>query len=197
MGTSERRQREKEQIRTAILEKAWDLVQTEGWDALSIRKIADAIEYSVPVIYDHFANKEAILSEIATEGFRKLSKQVAAAKKKQKTPVDQLKAMADAYWNFALKNPDYYRLMFGVGMPCCKCGMEDQDGFEFHVTEAITQQAARSKYKFTNVCLKYHTYWSILHGLVSIKITEQSPQNQELNKLVLRDAIEGFIRNLN
>ena len=197
MGTTERRQREKEQVRVAILEKARELVLTEGWEALSIRKIADAIEYSVPVIYDHFANKEAILYEFAAEGSRKLGKQVSQARRKHDNPVEQLKAIAEAYWNFALKHPEYYRLMYGVGMACCKCGDEDGEIFETQVMEVIRDQVARSKYKATNVCLKFHTFWSILHGLVSIKITEQSPQDRELNKLVLQDAIEGFIRNLN
>ena len=59
MGTTERRLREKEKVRAAILDTAWNMVKEEGWQSLSIRKIADAIEYSVPVIYDHFENKEA------------------------------------------------------------------------------------------------------------------------------------------
>ena len=61
MGIAERRQRQKGGVRASILDAAWNLVETEGWQQLSIRKIADAIEYSVPVIYDHFENKEAIL----------------------------------------------------------------------------------------------------------------------------------------
>jgi AcrR family transcriptional regulator len=63
MGIAERKIRQKEEVRTSILSAAWKLVVQEGWQALSIRKIADAIEYSVPVIYDHFQNKEAILEE--------------------------------------------------------------------------------------------------------------------------------------
>ena len=88
--------REKEKVRTAILSTAWELVKADGWQSLSIRKIADAIEYSIPVIYDHFENKEAILYEIGNEGFRLLSKKIGSAKEKHNDPVDQLKAMADA-----------------------------------------------------------------------------------------------------
>ncbi|MCR6722577.1 MAG: TetR/AcrR family transcriptional regulator [Chitinophagaceae bacterium] len=196
MGITERRIREKEKVRETIIAKAWEMVQADGWEALSIRKIADAIEYSVPVIYDHFENKEAILSEFAKEGFRILSKKMEQAKQKAANPVEQLKAMADAYWNFAMKNTAYYRLMYGVGMQCCSGLGKDKEGFDDHVTDTIRQIVAKTKYKNTNVCLKYHTFWSILHGLVSIKITEQSRQDRELNKLVLQDAIEGFIKNL-
>lgn len=196
MGITERRIREKEKVRETIIAKAWEMVQAEGWEALSIRKIADAIEYSVPVIYDHFENKEAILSEFAKEGFRILSKKMEQAKQKAENPVEQLKAMADAYWNFAMKQTAYYRLMYGVGMQCCNGLGNDKEGFDDHVTDTIRQIVSKTKYKNTNVCLKYHTFWSILHGLVSIKITAQSRQDRELNKLVLQDAIEGFIKNL-
>ncbi len=54
MGITERRLRQKEEVRNNILVTAWQMVKEEGWQSLSIRKIADAIEYSVPVIYDHF-----------------------------------------------------------------------------------------------------------------------------------------------
>ena len=67
MGIAERKQRQKEEVRSSILNAAWRLVESDGWQSLTMRKIADAIEYSAPVIYDHFANKEAILLEfIAT-----------------------------------------------------------------------------------------------------------------------------------
>lgn len=81
MGITERRMKEKEQVRSAILTTAWQMVKEEGWQSLSLRKIADAIEYSVPVIYDHFDNKEAILAEFHTEGYGLLSKKVQKAKR--------------------------------------------------------------------------------------------------------------------
>lgn len=198
MSINERRLRDKEIVRTAILTAAWQMVKEEGWQSLSIRRIADAIEYSVPVIYDHFENKEAILHEIGNEGFRLLAKKVEYAKEKHTHPVEQLKAMADAYWNFAVKNKEYYQLMYGVGMACCaeeKC-TDDEGGFDHFIMESITAALEKNKQPAANACLKYHTFWSILHGLVSIKIMGNSPVSGELNKMVLNDAIDGFIKNL-
>jgi AcrR family transcriptional regulator len=198
MGITERRLREKEKVRTDILTTAWQMVKDEGWESLSIRKIADAIEYSVPVIYDHFENKEAILSEFVVEGFRLLTKKVRLAKDKHTSPVEQLKAMADAYWNFAIKNKQYYQLMYGVGMACCsgEKPAEGEDRFDYLVMDSIKDAISKSKNPQANTCLKYHTFWSIIHGLVSIKIMGNSPVDGELNKMVLDDAIEGFIKNL-
>jgi AcrR family transcriptional regulator len=198
MGIAERRIRQKEEVKANILSTAWQIVKEDGWEAISIRKIADAIEYSVPVIYDHFQNKEAILWEFAKEGFRLLSKKIQQAKEKTDNPEEQLKAIADAYWSFAFKNKEYYQLMFGMGMPGCeieKCFSERVD-FRNLVMEPITTIISKSKNPDANPCLKYYTFWSILHGLISMKNMRNPNASDEINKLVMDDAIAGFVKNL-
>lgn len=198
MGIAERRLRQKEEIRASILATAWQLVKEEGWQSLSIRKIAEAIEYSVPVIYDHFENKEAILLQFGKDGFGLLIKKMQQAKKKSTDPAEQLKVIADAYWNFAYKNKEYYQLMFGLGIACCetdKC-IPEKSAFRELVMEPINAILANNSKKDVNACLKYHTYWSVIHGLISIKMISYSEIADELNKMVLDDAIEGFIKNL-
>lgn len=198
MGISERRLRQKQEVRCKIMATAWQIVQEEGWQALSIRKIADAIEYSVPVVYDHFESKEWILIEFARDGFRLLVKKMQLAKNKHTDPAEQLKAIADAYWNFAFKNKEYYQVMFGLGIPCSEeenC-LPEKAGFRNLVTETIEAITAKQNKKVINTCLKTHTFWSVLHGLISIKMMKTSDVSDELNKLMLDDAIEGFIKNL-
>lgn len=198
MGITDRRVRQKQEVRSAILTTAWQMVKNEGWQSLSIRKIADAIEYSVPVIYDHFENKEAILFEFLKQGFSLLSQKLEAAKAKHTKPEDQIRAMADAYWNFALRNKEYYKLMFGLGMAKCadETCLEEKLQFRNHLMEPINAILSKTKANDTNACLKYHTLWSVMHGLVSIKMMGNSDVSDELNKLVLDDAITGFIKNL-
>jgi len=199
MGITERRIREKEKLRTTILGSAWQMVEDEGWQSLSIRKIADAIEYSVPVIYDHFENKEAILFEFAKEGFTILTKKIEEAKAKKKEPSEQLKLIAYAYWDFAFKYKEHYQLMYGMGMQGCeveKC-LSERTTFRKLVMEPITQLIEKGKNPKANPCLKYYTFWSILHGLISIKNMRGSGVSDEINKLVMDDAIAGFIKNLN
>jgi AcrR family transcriptional regulator len=198
MGITERRIRQKEEVRSSILSTAWQMVKEEGWQSLSIRKIADAIEYSVPVIYDHFENKETIMLEFAKEGFQLLSKRIQKAKEKSNNPAEQIKAIADAYWNFAFKNKEHYQLMYGMGMQGCeieKCFPERSD-FRSAVLGPLTTLISKSKNPDVNPCLKYFTFWSILHGLISIK-SMNSNVSDEVNKMVMDDAVEGFIKNLN
>lgn len=200
MGISERRLRQKEEVRSSILATAWQIVKEEGWQALSIRKIADAIEYSVPVVYDHFVNKECILLEFAREGFCLLAKKMQQAKNKHNNPEQQLKAMADAYWNFAFKNKEYYQVMFNLGIPCneaddCSC-LPEKISFRSLVSGSITEILTKNKRTDISVCMKSHTFWSVIHGLISIKMMRTSDVSDDLNKLVMDDAIEGFIKNL-
>ncbi|HEX8278238.1 MAG TPA: helix-turn-helix domain-containing protein [Segetibacter sp.] len=112
MGIAERKIRQKENVRASILKAAWQLVEQEGWQALSIRKIAEAIEYSAPVIYDHFANKEAIMLEFTRQRFQLLNGELSKAKNRFLNPEQQIEAMAYNYWDFAFKNKEYYKLMY-------------------------------------------------------------------------------------
>jgi AcrR family transcriptional regulator len=198
MGIAERKQRQKEEIRGSILRAAWQLVLEEGWQALSIRKIADAIEYSVPVIYSNFENKEAILQEFLQQGFRLLNQDLQAAREQAQQPAEQLEAIAHAYWDFAFRNKEYYQLMYGLGMPTCETVRQVPELARFsEILQAPIQQLiASSRQPQTNPLLKFHTFWSMLHGLVSINMVNRTACPDELHQMVLQDAIQGFIKNM-
>jgi len=198
MGITERKIRHKAEVRTSILQAAWQLVLEEGWQNLSIRKIADAIEYSVPVIYTHFENKEAILLEFTKEGFRLLNRQLQEAKALHTKPALQLEAMAYAYWNFAFTNKEYYQLMYGLGMPTCETVRQVSEVGKFTevMQETVKDLITSNKNLEADPFLKFQTYWSMLHGLVSINLTGRSAASDKLNLSVLEDAVSGFVKNI-
>lgn len=195
MGIAERRQRQKEEVRSSILDAAWNLVETEGWQQLSIRKIADAIEYSVPVIYDHFENKEAILLEFTKRGFQLLNEDILKASDKFTQPEAKIEAIAYAYWDFAFRNKEYYQLMYGLGMPGCETvnQISELKTFTQLVTEPINTLIEKSANKEADAFLKLHTFWSMLHGLISINMMSKENTRDKMNALVLKDFIKGFI----
>src|ERR1700709_1251300 len=119
MASKERILRLKEETRINILDAAFQIVKNEGWQALSMRKIADKIEYTAPIIYEYFANKEAILQELTKKGYSLLSHELQTAKDKHRLPAKQLEDMWMAYWNFAFAQKELYQLMFGVQVSCC------------------------------------------------------------------------------
>lgn len=198
MGIAERKIRQKEEFRASILEAAWHQVLTDGWQSLSIRKIADAIEYSIPVIYNHFENKEAILLEFTREGFQKLSDKLEEVKGQYREPSEQLEAMAHAYWDFAFDHNEYYQLMFGLGIPACEQvnSIVEVKNMTTVMISTIKDAIALSADKEIDFFLKYHTYLSILHGLVSIQMIQKEGRPDASKKMILQDAISGFISSL-
>ncbi|WP_316842299.1 TetR/AcrR family transcriptional regulator [Pedobacter gandavensis] len=199
MGIAERKIRQKEEFRTSILEAAWQQVISDGWQSLSIRKIADAIEYSIPVIYNHFENKEAILLEFTKEGFQKLADTLQLVKDQYAIPAEQLEAMAHAYWDFAFDHKEYYQLMFGLGIPACDRvnEIEELKNATSIMISSIKAAIEQSNQPETDYFLKYHTYLSILHGLVSIQMIQKEGKPDSAKKMILQDAISGFIISIN
>src|ERR1700710_2145179 len=120
MASKDRILRLKEETRCNILDAALQIVKEEGWQALSMRKIADEIEYTAPIIYEYYSNKGAILLELTRKGFLLLARVLQAAKDKHRLPAKQLEAMWLAYWNFAFAEKELYQVMYGVETSCCE-----------------------------------------------------------------------------
>jgi AcrR family transcriptional regulator len=195
MGIAERKLRQKEEVKASILQAAWQLVEKDGWQALSIRKIADAIEYSSPVIYDHFSNKEAIMLEFTKSGFQKLNEQLLKATEQFANPEQQIEAIAYAYWKFAFTHKEYYQLMYGLGMPGCDAVKQiaELKTFTELILTPVRNMIAKSKNTDADPYLKLHTFWSTLHGLISINMLGKNDSRDELNAMVLKDYLIGFI----
>jgi AcrR family transcriptional regulator len=172
MGTLERKQRQKEIVYESILTAGWKLVKQDGWQGLSIRKVAEAIEYSIPVIYDHFENKEAILAEFTKRGFRLLNIRLDAARQQPGSAAQKLEAISTAYWRFAFENAEYYQLMYGVGMPGCDTvnEMPELKKFTEILLEIIFALYPGGQISDAEAFVKMKSLWSMLHGLVSIRM---------------------------
>jgi AcrR family transcriptional regulator len=197
MASKDRILRLKEETRANILDASLEIVKEEGWPSLSMRKIADKIEYTAPIIYEYFSNKEAILMELTRKGFVILANDMRAAKEKHRLPAKQLEAMWLAYWNFAFLEKELYQVMFGVDVNCCELGeiMPEADAPFAIVTEVIQELMAPNKPTEDEVCVKYYTFWSVIHGLISINMVRR-PTSDEITHEVLKTAISGIIRSL-
>ncbi len=173
MGSKQRRERERQELRQAILSAARDIAAREGWQEVTIRKIAEAIEYTPPIIYEYFASKESLLLELLREGFRQLVQIIQTIQAKGDPPENVLREVAIAYWHFAFNSPELYQVMHGLG------------GVPFGTSE--TPPEARSAFaavrETVRAALKAHgvrrpdldgdvdILWSTLHGLISLTMT--------------------------
>lgn len=111
MTLRERRLREQAQRHRLILTTAREMAEAEGWDYVTTRRLADRIEYSQPVLYQHFKNKDAIVHAVALEGFAELAAALRAARLGTPEPRGALDAVARAYVDFAERGPVLYQAM--------------------------------------------------------------------------------------
>lgn len=108
MAISERREREKEEMKELILSAAEIIACSEGYDKISIRKIAKKIEYSPSIIYHYFSDKDEIINHLIQRGYKEIILAISSANITSDLPEEQLKEMTKNYINAALKMPDEY-----------------------------------------------------------------------------------------
>ncbi|OAF09262.1 TetR family transcriptional regulator [Bradyrhizobium centrolobii] len=164
MGAAERKGRERAEREHRIIAAARAIAEREGWDAVTIRRLADEIEYSQPVLYSHFENKDAIVAAVAVEGFREMAVALRKAASGS-TGRNALKNVAIAYLAFALRRPALYDAMFVLptGLRFAEAGTrpELRAGFEA-LAAAVTPFCA-------DVAVVTETFWAALHGLAALE----------------------------
>ncbi|MDA3648831.1 TetR/AcrR family transcriptional regulator [Saccharopolyspora indica] len=112
MSVQERKQRERAERHRLIVDSARELLEAEGWDAVTTRRLAERVEYSQPVLYSHFRGKDAILAAVAVNGFAELGVELRRARTGRRSPKAALRAVIDAYLGFAQDRPALYEAMF-------------------------------------------------------------------------------------
>src|SRR5919198_1394918 len=112
MGIKERQVRDRETVRRAILDAARELFVTEGFQNVSIRKIAERIEYSPAAIYGYFASKDDIFFALAEEGFRLLGDPATCTQAQSLGPLERIRAIYWRLYQFSREQPQYFATMF-------------------------------------------------------------------------------------
>ena len=115
MGIKERQERDREAVRRSILDAARELFVAEGFQNVSIRKIAERIEYSPAAIYGYFPSKDDIFFSLAEEGFRLLGDPSTGDRRDHLAGLDPLQRIRSIFWRiyeFSREQPQYFALMF-------------------------------------------------------------------------------------
>jgi AcrR family transcriptional regulator len=196
MVLQQRREREKNEMRHAILNAARTIAGDEGWSAVSIRRIADRIEYSPPVIYQHFADKEALQKALVLEGFVELLARLRAARINARDPQHALIEAGYAYWRYGHEHSEMYQVMFGLG------GVISLT-FEHHAKppqiEAVVYEmceiilaAAGDRQLAYPVEECFQLYWSALHGLLSLSLADRLPYPPEQAYTLVEKSVRAL-----
>jgi len=179
MGIAERKDRQRAELREQILAAARRIVLDEGFDALTMRKIGDAIEYSPATIYLYFENREAIGRQLCSEAFEHLIAYMAPVGQIA-DPYERLRAIGRSYTRFGFENPEEYRLLFMTDsafmealFPPGKADPNDpgERAFQFVVDAMRAAQAAGSIRPDGDPVALAEMVWTACHGVVSMTLT--------------------------
>jgi AcrR family transcriptional regulator len=207
LGIKERREREREEIRQKILDAARELFIQEGYDAVTMRRLAEKIEYSATAIYLHFKDKRAVLIALCDADFLRLAQEL------QKIghvadPIERMRLSGLAYIRFAIEHPNHYRWMFMTPHPemspedsALRVGNPEEDAWAFlrgTVAEAIAM--GRLRPGLENPDLVAQAVWGAVHGVVSLHIAKCNDSWVEwqppfaVAELLIDAALRGIVR---
>ena len=177
MTIATRKERQKEELRTKILQSAKALFIEKSYHETSIRNIAERIDYSPTTIYLYFKDKDDVFYALHQEGFALLNqyfKPLAFVE----DPYQRLKAVMKAYIRFALENREFYDLMFINRAPMNalddKCDEWDEGKHSFQaLVNTVTQCIGKGYFNGMEPETLSFTLWAMVHGICSLEIRER------------------------
>jgi AcrR family transcriptional regulator len=199
MGIAERKERQRAELREQILRVARDMVMREGFSALSMRKLADAVEYAPATLYLHFENRDAIARELCVRGFQDLLAAFEPAATVEE-PMERLAKLAEAYVKFGLDQPETYRLIFMEDPKLSTAEFGDAEGAgpkSFAVLVRVFEdlKAAGRLAEEAEPSKLAEVLWAGVHGIVSLRLTcsgfKGSPA-EELAQLLVATLVKGL-----
>ncbi|QGU96634.1 TetR family transcriptional regulator [Clostridium bovifaecis] len=191
MGISERRQLEREVIRKKIIDAASEILAREGYENLSIRKIANKIEYSPGIIYHYFKDKSEIITYVVEEGYKEILRSIEQIPIDEENPETSIIEALRAYIELMLKTPQQFRAIL----------MNDIEGIQERVnilSEGISKErqsiqslcnllvlgAKKGKFRTMDVELTAQIIWTSTHGLLSRLILEKNVSEDQKERLI-------------
>jgi AcrR family transcriptional regulator len=182
---AERKLRDKQTRRAKIIGAARRIAELEGWSSVTVRRLADEISYSQPVLYAHFGSREGILAAVAIEGFREMGLALEKARKRVKRG-NTVESVAAAYLEFAASSPALYEVMFSLSLsvPFDDAATPPEMRFAFfQLLELFPGQSSKSE-------VISELFWASLHGIAELTRTKRFTRSRQ--KARVRALVELF-----
>ncbi|MBZ5606571.1 MAG: TetR/AcrR family transcriptional regulator [Acidobacteriia bacterium] len=197
MGVQERRAREKKELRQEILDAARDLFVREGFENVSMRKIAEKIEYSPTTIYLYFRDKSDLLDCIIEETFARLVRKQTLLEQTVADPVERLEKGLRSYVEFGLKHPNHYKVTFMMPEPpvtdpelCPRSREMGQKAFA-NLRNMLAECVEKKLLEIDDLEATAQAAWAMVHGLTSLMIAKPHYKWAERNHLI--DTLLGTL----
>lgn len=209
MGTKERRERERLDTRERILAAAREMFVEQGYEAVTMRAIANRIEYTPTALYHHFPSKQALVTELCREDFESLAK-LFMVRGAAQDPIDRLLAVGRAYLRFAMEYPSHYRFMFMTVLPeleytqeyLAEAKLSPEHNAYIFLRNAVQAaiDSGRMRPEFGDPDQVAQIMWGQIHGLVSLRMAKPHDHWvpwKDLTKtaeLAMQAHFEGMLR---
>lgn len=195
MGIAERKTRQRQAVREGILNAAREIASDGGWTAVTIRKIADRIEYSPPVIYEHFASKDEILVALMRQGYAEQLRAVEVAAQAVESPEAAMLGVARAWLDFAFGSPDLYQVMYGLGGVPFSAAETRKEGERIaDVVGRLVEQILREPgAPADDIVGKVTQLWSTMHGLVALTMVGRIPGGREEAGRLAEESVRSYV----
>jgi AcrR family transcriptional regulator len=187
-----RRERQREELRGAILDATRELFATEGVDTVSMRRLARSIGYSPGTIYLHFASKEELLRCLVEEAFDTLLAELEASR--AATPLETLRAGLRAYVAFGLDHPNHYHFAFVLEAPAAPCAYEPHAAFDY-LRRCVADCIRTGDIRRTDEQTAAQLLWAAVHGITSLLIARPAFPWVERSRLV-DSLVDATLRGL-
>ena len=200
MGVVERRARHKDALRQEILNAARQLFAQNGYDAVSMRQIADTVEYSVATIYLHFKDKRELYTCLCREAIGELRDLLEPILQGDRSPLERLERGLRAYIDFGLENPKEYRVAFVLEGPNTQSDDTLVEGTAARqvytgLVALVREGIEKGEVKAGDPEVRAQTIWAGVHGLTSLLIMDPGfpwKQREALTDSMIRTLIGGL-----
>ncbi len=180
MTVQERRARQKSLLRQEILDAARDILVKDGYANLTMRRVAEKIDYSTTAIYLHFANKNELMVAVCAETFGRLLGEMEEVTRQERDPILAVKKGLRRYVEFGLKYPQHYLATFvlphSVETGTASHAIADKDAvgmkaFQF-LSDAVAECARQGRLRDVDLDATSRALWAGVHGVTSLLIVQ-------------------------
>lgn len=173
-------------LRRALLDETLATIRREGVEGVTLREIGARLGVSRTALYRHFADKGALISAVAAEGFRTLRERTAAAWAGGNGGIAAFEAMGFAYVRFAVENPTHFRVMFSRHIDRAPAdpalATEGRGAFMVLVDAVAELQRNGTLYPDDTELMARHI-WAVVHGVANLAVDGRLPEPDGIEQL--------------
>lgn len=198
MGIAERRTRHRASLRQEILDAARTLFIEEGYERVSMRKVAERIEYSPTTIYLHFKDKAELFQAVCEETFAQLTRKLEAIAKKDGDPLEKVREGLRTYARFALKHKEHYTVAFLLPRNPVYPFEDSTAEQAFQILrDAVTGCVQAKCFRPVEIEPTAQALWAATHGVVALLIAKHGFPFIDANRLIdttIDTMLQGLVR---